>query len=94
MCVGEEILQLCTEGFTLLLALDQVFDGLLQLSVILHVLQSLLRSHKESVFEIALQLRYPAPNELQVFLDLLVARRRWQDVLNDALLDCRHCFAF
>jgi hypothetical protein len=24
----------------------------------------------------------------------LVARRRWQDVLNDALLDCRHCFAF
>ena len=56
MCVGEEILQLCTEGFTLLLALDQVFDGLLQLSVILHVLQSLLRSHEESVFEIALQL--------------------------------------
>jgi len=94
LCVGEEVLQFSIEVFSLLLSLDQVFHGLLQLGVVVHVLQSLFGGYQECVFEVAFQLRDPASHELQVFLELLVSGRWRQDVLNDALLDGRHCFAF
>ena len=50
--VREHIFQLVIVLSTSFLALDQVFDSLLKFRIIFHVLQCVLRSHQERVFEI------------------------------------------